>query len=196
MAPSCDFSFFSEVEFSRLIIWRKCSADMFSWSSKRWKLNDLWQRSQSNDRSLSSIIHQNIWMSPECQYGCCSHPWWRCPWRWSSPSCSPRPTAAARPPTRPTWSGKLEKQPLSTLNKQYHVSHCADMTKIFIYPSAPLYYASLERGVALIDTQNDSIQSLNFGKIGFNSIFDSILVSQNSIQTIIQFKNNCGDSIQ
>ena len=51
-------------------------------------------------------------------------------------------------------------------------------------------------GLALIDTQNDSIQSLNFVKIGFNSIFDSILVSQNSIQTIIQFKNNCGDSIQ
>ena len=50
--------------------------------------------------------------------------------------------------------------------------------------------------LAMIDTQNDSIQSLNFGKIGFNSIFDSILVSQNSIQTIIQFKNNCGDSIQ
>ena len=46
--------------------------------------------------------------------------------------------------------------------------------------------------LAMIDTQNDSIQSLNFGKIGFNSI----LVSQNSIQTIIQFKKNCGDSIQ
>ena len=50
--------------------------------------------------------------------------------------------------------------------------------------------------VAMIDTQNDSIQSLNFGKKGFNSIFNSILVSQNSIQTIIQFKKNCGDSIQ
>ena len=54
----------------------------------------------------------------------------------------------------------------------------------------------LGENVAMIDTQNDSIQSLNFGKIGFKSIFDSILVSQNSIQTIIQFKNNCGDSIQ
>ena len=50
--------------------------------------------------------------------------------------------------------------------------------------------------LAMIDTQNDSIQSLNFGKNGFNSIIDSILVSQNSIQTIIQFKKNCGDSIQ
>ena len=50
--------------------------------------------------------------------------------------------------------------------------------------------------VALIDTQNDSIQSLNFGNNWFNSIFDSILISQNSIQRIIQFKKNCGDSIQ
>ena len=49
--------------------------------------------------------------------------------------------------------------------------------------------------VALIDTQNDSIQSLNFSKNGFNSIIDSILVSQNSIQTIVQFKKICGDSI-
>ena len=53
-----------------------------------------------------------------------------------------------------------------------------------------------EVNIAMIDTQNNSIQSLNFGKNGFNSIIDSILVSQNSIQTIIQFKNNCGDSIQ
>ena len=48
----------------------------------------------------------------------------------------------------------------------------------------------------MIDTQNDSIQSLNFGQNWFNSIFDSILVSQNSIQVIIEFKINCGDSIQ
>ena len=50
--------------------------------------------------------------------------------------------------------------------------------------------------LALIDTLSDSIQCLNFAKNWFNSIFDSILVSQNSIQTIIQFKIICGDSIQ
>ena len=50
--------------------------------------------------------------------------------------------------------------------------------------------------VALIDTLSDSIQCLNFDDNWFNSIFDSILVSQNSIQTIIQFKINSSDSIQ
>ena len=50
--------------------------------------------------------------------------------------------------------------------------------------------------LALGDTQNDSIQSLNFGKNWFNSIFDSIMADQNSIQTIIQFNNIGRDSIQ
>ena len=50
--------------------------------------------------------------------------------------------------------------------------------------------------IALIDTQSDSIQCLNFADNWFNSIFDSILVSENSIQTIIQFKINSSDSIQ
>ena len=50
--------------------------------------------------------------------------------------------------------------------------------------------------VALIDTLSDSIQCLNFADNWFNSIFDSILVSENSIQTIIQFKINSSDSIQ
>ena len=45
-----------------------------------------------------------------------------------------------------------------------------------------------DSGVALGDTQNDSIQSLNVGKNWFNSIFDSIMADQNSIQTIIQLK--------
>ena len=47
--------------------------------------------------------------SPEWRLGCHSPPGlWRCP-GWSSPSCSPRPAAAARPPTRPTWSEKSWK---------------------------------------------------------------------------------------
>ena len=45
-------------------------------------------------------------------------------------------------------------------------------------------------------TLSDSVQCLNFAKKWFNSIFDSILLTQNSIQTIIQFKINSGDSIQ
>ena len=55
------------------------------------------------------------------------------------------------------------------------------------------------RGVGVlapIDTLSDSIQCLNFADNWFNSIFDSILVSENSIQTIIQFKINSSDSIQ
>ena len=50
--------------------------------------------------------------------------------------------------------------------------------------------------VALGDTQSDSIQSLNFGKNWFNSISDSIMAAQNSIQTMIQFKKTDSDSIQ
>ena len=42
----------------------------------------------------------------------------------------------------------------------------------------------------------DSIQCSNFGKNGFNSIFDSIMADQNSIPTIIQFNKIGGDSIQ
>ena len=40
------------------------------------------------------------------------------------------------------------------------------------------------------------IQCLNFAEKWFNSIFDSILLTQNSIQTIFRFKRNSGDSIQ
>ena len=50
--------------------------------------------------------------------------------------------------------------------------------------------------VALCNTQNESIQSLNFGKSWFNSISDSIMADQNSIQTFIQLKKIGGDSIQ
>ena len=46
------------------------------------------------------------------------------------------------------------------------------------------------------DTLSDSIQCLNFAEKWFNSIFDSILLTQNSIQTIIQFKINSADSIR
>lgn len=73
------------------------------------------------------IIHHSLFicMSPECQYGCCSPPWWRCPWRWSSPSYSPRPTAATPPPTRLAWSGILEENSLSSgLNHLTHISLC------------------------------------------------------------------------
>ena len=42
----------------------------------------------------------------------------------------------------------------------------------------------------------DSIQCLNFSKICFNSISDSIMADQNSIQIIIHFKNIGGDSFQ
>ena len=42
----------------------------------------------------------------------------------------------------------------------------------------------------------DSIQCLNFVEKWFKSIFDSIMVTQNSIQTIIQFKIKSADSIQ
>ena len=44
--------------------------------------------------------------------------------------------------------------------------------------------------------KNNSNQSLKFGKNGFNSIFDSILVNQNLTITTIHLKNNCGESIQ
>ena len=46
----------------------------------------------------------------------------------------------------------------------------------------------LECLIVMIDAQNDSIQSLNFGKNWFNSISDSIMADQNSIQTITQFR--------
>ena len=52
------------------------------------------------------------------------------------------------------------------------------------------------RAVGVGDTLSDSIQCLNFAEKWFNSIYDSILLTQNSIQTIIQFKINSGDSIQ
>ena len=42
----------------------------------------------------------------------------------------------------------------------------------------------------------DSIQCLNFAEKWFNSIVNAILLTQKSIQTIIQFKLNSGDSIQ
>ena len=42
--------------------------------------------------------------------------------------------------------------------------------------------------VALSDTQIDSIQCLNFAQNWFNSIFNSKLFHENSIQKIIQFK--------
>ena len=51
-------------------------------------------------------------------------------------------------------------------------------------------------GIALGDTLFDSIQCLNFAKKWFNSIFDSILIAKNSIQTVIQFKIRSDDSIQ
>ena len=44
--------------------------------------------------------------------------------------------------------------------------------------------------VAMIDTQNKSIQSLNSEENGLNSIY----VNRNSIQTIIEFKKKCYDS--
>ena len=44
------------------------------------------------------------------------------------------------------------------------------------------------------DTLSDSC--LNSAEKWFTSTFDSILLTQNSIQTIIQFKINSGDSIQ
>ena len=46
------------------------------------------------------------------------------------------------------------------------------------------------------DTLSDSIQCLNFAETWFNSIFVSISLTQNSIQTIIQFKTNSTDLIQ
>ena len=52
------------------------------------------------------------------------------------------------------------------------------------------------RAVGVGDTLSDSIQCLNFAEKWFNSIYDSILLTQNSIQTIIQFKITSGDSIQ
>ena len=42
-------------------------------------------------------------------------------------------------------------------------------------------------GIALSDTQIDSIQCLNFAKKLFISILNSILFHDNSIETIIQF---------
>ena len=46
------------------------------------------------------------------------------------------------------------------------------------------------------NTLSDSIKCLNFAEIWFNSIFDWILLARNSIQTVIKFKINFGDSIQ
>ena len=65
-------------------------------------------------------------------------------------------------------------------------------------------------GVGVGDTLSDSIQCLNFAEKRFNSIFDSILLTQNSIpplfheinlrklktETDIQFKIISGGSIQ
>ena len=51
-------------------------------------------------------------------------------------------------------------------------------------------------GVALFDTQIDSIQSLNFAQNWFNSIFNSKSFKENSIQKIIQIQINHCDSIQ
>ena len=49
---------------------------------------------------------------------------------------------------------------------------------------------------AMGDTLFDSIQCMNFAKKLFNSMFESILLTQNSIQTIIQIIINSDDSIQ
>ena len=46
------------------------------------------------------------------------------------------------------------------------------------------------------DTLFDSIQCMNFAKKLFNSMFESILLTQNSIQTIIQIIINSDDSCQ
>ena len=46
------------------------------------------------------------------------------------------------------------------------------------------------------DTLSDSIQCLNFAEKWFNSIFDSILLTENSILKIIHFKIISGDSIK
>ena len=42
--------------------------------------------------------------------------------------------------------------------------------------------------LAITDTLSDSIQCLNFAKNWFNSMFDSLLFTQNSIQSIVQIK--------
>ena len=46
------------------------------------------------------------------------------------------------------------------------------------------------------DALTDSIQCLKLAEKWFHSIFDSILLTQNSIQTIIQFKIKSADSIR
>ena len=50
--------------------------------------------------------------------------------------------------------------------------------------------------VGVSDTQIDSIQYLNFAKKWFNSIFNSIVFHENSIQKIIQFNIFHKNSIQ
>ena len=51
-----------------------------------------------------------------------------------------------------------------------------------------LVCSKTDQRLALFDTQIDSIQCLNFAQNWFNSIFNSKLFHENSIQKIIQFK--------
>ena len=55
---------------------------------------------------------------------------------------------------------------------------------------------NIESEVGVGDTLSDSIQCLNFAEKWFNSIVNSRLPTQNSIQTIIKFKINSGDLVQ
>ena len=59
-----------------------------------------------------------------------------------------------------------------------------------------MWYADDEDDVGVSDTQIDSIQYLNFAKKWFNSIFNSIVFHENSIQKIIQFNIFHKNSIQ
>ena len=54
----------------------------------------------------------------------------------------------------------------------------------------------LHNNIGVSDTQIDSIQYLNFAKKWFNSIFNSIVFHENSIQKIIQFNIFHKKSIQ
>ena len=65
-----------------------------------------------------------------------------------------------------------------------------------MFKKIPILHLVDALGLVVSDTQSDSIQCMNFAKKLFNSMFESILLTQNSIQTIIQIIINSDDSIQ
>ena len=150
--------------------------------------------------TICMMFHEEL-----CQCGVCDCEWQRSVTSlaisevdiWSWPGFPP----IIRIPNWPAHKTKTSKN-----NWKHKKIEHIDMKSLKIQQSGKRYGCEVFRGENSIGSnvypeprsrpKNNSNQSLKFDKNGFNSIFDSILVNQNLIITIIQSKNNCGNSIQ